>query len=104
MYNSPYTPPGTNFRPAPTPYTWLLHSATSGAPGSNRSAGARTSAAPDSRPMHNSQHDASKLGEANCSTRLLVSIPNRWICALARLETPAWLTTTPLGWPVDPEV
>src|SRR5712692_2173151 len=76
----------------------------SAGPGNNSSFGATTSVAPDSRPMHSSENEASKLGEANCNTRPPAPTPKCLLCAAARLETPTWLTTTPLGCPVEPEV
>ncbi|MCP9962829.1 hypothetical protein LUX05_18390 [Streptomyces somaliensis] len=47
---------------------------------------------------------ASKLGEANWSTREsgVTSIRSRWV--RARSAMPRWVTTTPLGRPVEPEV
>ena len=42
--------------------------------------------------------------DANCSTRLPTPIPNRSACAAARLDSPACVTATPFGTPVDPDV
>ena len=53
---------------------------------------------------HRSQNATSKLGEANCSTRLCGPMPNRSLWVATSLATPAWDSTTPLGRPVEPEV
>ncbi len=66
--------------------------------------GGRTRVAPEHSAMASSKTDASKLGEANCSTRwpgLTVNV-ERW--ASARLASPRWVSVTPLGRPVEPEV
>ena len=54
--------------------------------------------------MHSSQNEASKVSEANCSTRLSAFTTRRVLWLHKRLAAPPWLTTTPLGIPVDPEV
>jgi hypothetical protein len=54
--------------------------------------------------MHSSSTEASKLGEANWSTRLSLSTSNSATSAAAKLAMPSWVTMTPLGRPVDPEV
>ncbi len=74
------------------------------APGSSRSAGARTSVEPDSSARHSSEKAASKLGEATWRIRLPSSTANRSIWLPARLATPRCVTTTPFGRPVEPEV
>ncbi|CAM5663310.1 hypothetical protein KAURM247S_08246 [Kitasatospora aureofaciens] len=84
--------------------TWVMPSRPSVRASRGASAVARTRAAPLSRALHRSQKEASKLGEAACSTLLPGTRPSRSICAAARPETPEWLTTTPLGRPVEPEV
>nr|BFF04107.1 hypothetical protein GCM10020241_57820 [Streptoalloteichus tenebrarius] len=54
--------------------------------------------------MQISQNAASTLTEANWSTRAPAPTPSRsrWVATSA--ATPVWLTTTPLGRPVEPEV
>src|SRR6185312_1984001 len=51
-----------------------------------------------------SKIEASKLSEANCSTRLPGPVPSTRCCAATTLQMPRWVTSTPFGWPVDPEV
>ncbi len=63
-----------------------------------------TRAAPVSQAPQNSATDASKLGEANCRTRLSPVTANRSACAAASPARPACGTTTPFGVPVEPEV
>ncbi len=74
------------------------------APGSRRAAGAMTRVAPVSQAPQISATDASKLGDANCRTRLPAVTVNRSACAAASPARPACGTTTPLGTPVEPEV
>ncbi|GAA3674637.1 hypothetical protein GCM10022420_064200 [Streptomyces iranensis] len=73
-------------------------------PGVRRSSGAHTRVAPVKRALDSSQNEASKLGETNCSTRS--PGPTRCLrrCTATALARPRWLTTTPLGRPVEPEV
>ena len=54
--------------------------------------------------MHSSHTDASKLLDANWSTRLELSTPSRAPCSATMLARPVWVTTTPLGTPVEPDV
>jgi hypothetical protein len=64
----------------------------------------RTSAAPEVQANSTSTSDISKLNERICATRdpgLGLKGVNRYA---ARLGRPRWLTMTPLGRPVDPEV
>ncbi|GAA5772863.1 hypothetical protein Aros01_09421 [Streptosporangium roseum] len=63
-----------------------------------------TSAAPAAKAMSISMTEASKLGEANWSTRLSGPTLSRSVCAAANAAMPPWVTTTPLGRPVEPEV
>ncbi|OSY49030.1 hypothetical protein BG846_05373 [Streptomyces fradiae ATCC 10745 = DSM 40063] len=60
--------------------------------------------APFSSDLVTSKTDASKLGEANWSTREpgRTSMRSRWV--RDRSAMPRWVTTTPLGRPVEPEV
>ena len=54
--------------------------------------------------MDISNTDASKLGEANCSTRE-AALTSIWRCwASIMVVKPACVTITPLGLPVDPDV
>ncbi len=88
--------------------TWVTRRSasrsSSPAPGSSRSPGAMTRAAPASQVTHISETDASKLGEASWSTRLSPVTANRSACAAASAARPVWETTTPFGVPVEPEV
>src|SRR5262249_4900861 len=61
-----------------------------------------TSVAPDTSAVNISDTDASKLSDANCSTRLARSIPNRSLCASTRFPIPPCSTSTPFGSPVVP--
>ena len=54
--------------------------------------------------MSNSRTEASKLGDAMCIVRLSARSPNCDTCCAAKSASPRWLTTTPLGVPVVPEV
>src|SRR6202042_3607361 len=75
------------------------------APGSARSpAAAITRVAPAASVTHTSDTAASKLNEANASTFTPPVTPNTGPCATVRFTTPPWVTCTPFGAPVDPEV
>ncbi len=54
--------------------------------------------------MHSSQNAASKLGEANWSTREPGPTSKAASCEVSRPATPMCVTTTPFGRPVEPEV
>ncbi len=69
-----------------------------------RSAGATTSVEPLPNAIIISKTEASKLGDAKCSVRERGSIFMWWRCSSTRLARPRWVTTTPLGRPVEPEV
>ncbi len=79
-------------------------SAARAGPGVTSSAVPTTRAAPDRSAIVSSQNAASNDGEANCSTRLSGPTSKRSVWAAIRLATPEWVTTTPLGRPVEPEV
>ena len=51
-----------------------------------------------------SQTAASKLCDANCRMRASDVMAKRSICTAARLGIPSWVTATPFGVPVEPEV
>ncbi|SLJ21651.1 Uncharacterised protein [Mycobacteroides abscessus subsp. abscessus] len=51
-----------------------------------------------------SNTEASKDGEAKCSTRACGVTRNRSRCSATSAASPAWVTVTPLGVPVEPEV
>ena len=51
-----------------------------------------------------SKMDASKLGDAKCKTRDDEVSENRGPISANRLARPRWVTPTPLGRPVEPEV
>ncbi|GAA3773553.1 hypothetical protein GCM10022403_005850 [Streptomyces coacervatus] len=73
--------------------------------GSARSAApATTSRAPADKATATSSTDASKLNEANCSTPTPGPAPKTGRNAAAALARERWLTATPFGRPVDPEV
>jgi hypothetical protein len=63
-----------------------------------------TSVAPAVSVIAISEIDASKLSDASCSTRDVALMPSRSICAAASVAMPACETTTPFGFPVEPEV
>ncbi len=63
-----------------------------------------TRAAPAAKAMSISITEASKLGEANCRTRLSGPTLSRSRWDSANAAMPPWVTTTPLGRPVEPEV
>ncbi len=73
-------------------------------PATRRSAGTTTIRPPTHSDMIRSQTVTSKPTEANCTTRLSESTPIRSVAVAIRLPTPSWVTTTPLGRPVEPEV
>src|SRR5262249_1057398 len=73
-------------------------------PSPRRSCAGRTSVAPDPNAVTISDTAASKLREANWSTRAGDVIAKRSICAAASDDTPACVTATPFGVPVEPEV
>ncbi len=54
--------------------------------------------------MQSSQNAASKLTDAMCSTRLPGVTRSRPLWVLAMAPAPRWVTTTPLGRPVEPDV
>ena len=66
--------------------------------------GATTNAAPDPTAHNQSKSDASKVGAATINTRASAPNPYTARCAAANPSKPAWLTATPFGAPVDPEV
>ncbi|BCK58638.1 hypothetical protein NWFMUON74_64100 [Nocardia wallacei] len=66
--------------------------------------GTTTSAPPAPIASRNSRIEASKLGDAKCSARESESSAYRSACSALKLARPAWVTTTPLGRPVEPEV
>src|ERR1700752_1570644 len=68
------------------------------------SGGATTTAAADPAANITSKTDASKVGAATISTRPSAPNPNTSRCAAATPSRPAWLTATPFGTPVDPDV
>ena len=71
----------------------------------NTSPGApRCSEAPWLRAIDHSNTQASKLKDANCSTRLSGDTPNSSPCTRCKLGKPRWVTITPLGRPVEPDV
>src|SRR6185437_1472625 len=73
--------------------------------GSDRCAAvAITSVAPAVSVTTTSSTDASKLNDANCSTRAPGPAPSTGPSPAARFTALAWATPTPFGVPVDPEV
>ncbi len=76
----------------------------SGAPGASRSGSAMTRAPPAKRDMHISPTEMSKLGEANCRTRLRAVMPSSPVTSATMLAKPVCVTATPFGRPVEPEV
>ena len=85
-----------------TPARWVMAASS---PGSDRSApAAMTRVAPAVSETATSRTEASKLNDANCSTRVAGAAPSTGRSAVAMLTTLAWPTATPLGRPVEPEV
>src|ERR1700759_3129515 len=82
---------------------WLCSNAVSGSP-AYTCAGATTSAARNAAANNISQTDASKVGEATINTRVSASNPHDSGCAAAHPSRPSWVTTTPVGTPVEPDV
>nr|BFE50787.1 hypothetical protein GCM10017745_42140 [Saccharothrix mutabilis subsp. capreolus] len=72
-------------------------------PASCRDSGS-TSAAPAGNDISSSMTAASKLSEATWATRDAGPISKVSMRYADRLARPWWLTTTPLGRPVDPDV
>ncbi|GAA4488615.1 hypothetical protein GCM10023094_48800 [Rhodococcus olei] len=66
--------------------------------------GATTIVAPDPTASSSSRIDASKLGDEKCSVRDRAVTPKRTRSSSARFASPRWVTTTPFGTPVDPDV
>ena len=86
---------------------WVTRSARSSRDSSAppyRPAGATTTVAPAAKPSSSSSTEASKDGDEKCSVRAESVTPNRCICSCARDASPACVTTTALGVPVEPEV
>ncbi|BDU02574.1 hypothetical protein IFM12276_56020 [Nocardia sputorum] len=52
----------------------------------------------------NSSTEASNDGDAKCSVRDALVTRYRSRCSAQKLASPAWVTTTPFGVPVEPEV
>jgi hypothetical protein len=73
-------------------------------PGARVSRVPSTSVAPAASAITISNTEASKLGEANWSTRSPASTPRSRACPRATLASPRCGTSTPLGRPVEPEV
>ena len=66
--------------------------------------GATTNAAPGPTADNHSKIDPSKVGADTINTRASAPNPNISRVAAAQPSRPAWVTATPLGAPVDPEV
>ena len=101
------SPAGTVASAAGVMNAWVMRSerrntASSAPP--YRSAGATTIVAPAANPSSSSSTEASKLGEEKCIVRAWSVTLNSWVCSLASEAMPAWVTTTALGVPVEPEV
>jgi hypothetical protein len=83
---------------------WLLTLPARAMPGMRSSLDAMTSVAPVRRLMQISHMEASNVSRASWSTRHPGPTSRVLICVDTRLSSPLWLTTTPFGKPVDPEV
>ncbi len=66
--------------------------------------GTTTSVAPWENATIHSSTDGSKLGEHTCRKRARDVTPYRVTAVSRSGSRPAWVTTTPLGCPVDPDV
>ncbi|CAL9577766.1 hypothetical protein SUDANB58_04971 [Streptomyces sp. enrichment culture] len=87
--------------------TWVtpVRSMSAPSPSPDRQSwGRMTGAAPEPGAITGSPTEQSKLNEANRSTPSPSVMPNRSMWSTARLAGPVWVTTTPFGVPVDPEV
>lgn len=81
-----------------------LISAARSSPAARASGGGTTSVAPASSAIAISAIDTSKLIDTTNRNRLDASRPSRSMWVAATLPIPRWVTATPLGLPVDPEV
>lgn len=66
--------------------------------------GATTRVAPALSAINISNTEASKLGDAKCRTRDPDVTARSSRSSVTRFTRPRWVTATPLGRPVDPEV
>ncbi|GLZ47944.1 hypothetical protein Acsp06_41290 [Actinomycetospora sp. NBRC 106375] len=87
-----------------TETSWAYRYAASSGTGARSSLGTTTRRAPESSDWHSSQNATSKLGDAKASTRSSGPTPSRSVWVATSLSTPACVTSTPFGRPVDPEV
>ncbi|GAB3897687.1 hypothetical protein GCM10029964_080950 [Kibdelosporangium lantanae] len=83
---------------APLAVTIAASSSPTGTPSGSKSV------APVVRVMAMSAREGSKVGATNWTTRLSGVTASRSLWAWAVLVRLAWVTTTPLGRPVEPEV
>ncbi len=67
-------------------------------------AGGTTRVPPEPKAMQSSATEMSKDGEPSCSTRSAAVSAKPSTRVAASAATPAWVTCTPLGTPVEPEV
>src|SRR5215212_1451955 len=82
---------------------WSCNSAVSLSP-AYTCGGATTNVAADPAANNSSPIDASNVGAATIKTRASAPNPKISRCAAVQPSRPAWLTATPLGTPVDPDV
>ena len=73
-------------------------------PSLETSAGTSTTLAPDSRGSHNSKPKISNDGVVTESKVSRESKPGVDCIEHKKLTTERWLISTPLGWPVEPDV
>jgi len=86
---------------------WVTRSAASNRANSNppgNPGGATTSVPAAPNANRYSSIAASKLGEENPNTRDPGPVAHRSRNSAAKSSSPRWVTTTPLGTPLDPEV
>ncbi len=67
-------------------------------------AGVTTSSAPEEPAISHSSTDGSKLGAHTCNTRDRSVTPYSSTLSCTSAASPWWVTATPFGRPVDPEV
>ncbi len=83
---------------------WVRRVRVRSAPGARSRRAAVHSPAPLASAQVISNTEASKLLDANCSTRSSGLGVSTSCCARTRFSIPRWVTATPLGVPVEPEV
>ena len=106
--NPPSPSAGTPARTLGTISAWVIacwrSTAASSGPATGPPGGGTTSVPPAANARQTSSTLASNPAEASCATRHPGYPANRSTSAAAKLGRPPWVTPTPFGVPVDPEV